>query len=258
MKYHMLNEGVNKHNIVNQPFIDNHDDMVLYHGTVKISEPTEMEFRFRSKPMSTIKELHEKINELSEDKFGIPVRNLLFTYPNDSDSVMTYGNSNVIVPIGKNYRIFYHPSLHDMTEDLNVGDYSDIPIKNITDELMELDDGSMGEYYRHYVEWLQEHEELTSGDYSGIIGAFYNLEDNAEQDNDFVHVHLKNFIKNNKKDILDIIMKAVKESIDSIAHQYVSGLEELGEDENVDGVEMMVYAPNGFYIMPEQQFFNMI
>lgn len=258
MKHSMLSEGVNQKDILDQPYISNHDDMVLYHGTSQISKPTKLEFRFRTKPMSTIDELHHDINDLSTEKFGIPVRNLLFTYPNDSDQVMMYGHSNVIVPIGTKYRIFYHPRIHDMTEDLVVGQHSDIPIKNITDELMQLDDGSMGEYYKHYVDWLQEHEELTSGDYSAIIGAFYNLEDNADDDNELVHVHLKNFIKKHKSDILEVIMNAMQESIESISQQYVNELEELGKDENIDGVELMVYAPDGFYIIPEEQFFNMI
>jgi hypothetical protein len=66
------------------------------------------------RPSDTNIEIHNYVNMISKEKYGVPVRNLIF-----ADKRITlaeeYGEPYVLFPLG-DYRLFYHKGVRDFTE----------------------------------------------------------------------------------------------------------------------------------------------
>lgn len=98
---------MNELDLYSQP---NYSETVkLYHVS---DDPTErkLKFKFRDKPTDTPVFFHNLINLFSEKKFGIPVRNLFFTYAHALSR-----KALRVIPLGNNVRVFYHPTVGDLT-----------------------------------------------------------------------------------------------------------------------------------------------
>lgn len=85
----------------------------VYKGTMQSYDNENMEFKFRESSRDTPYFIHELINSITKEKFGLPLRNLIFAASeyNHADS---YGNAHIITPIGK-WRAFVSPEVQDMT-----------------------------------------------------------------------------------------------------------------------------------------------
>ena len=75
----ILNESITMDEVNSQPFIEDFEGLELYHATPKkFDEIQKFNFRFREKPQTSVVEIHDAINRISQEKFGLPIRNLLF------------------------------------------------------------------------------------------------------------------------------------------------------------------------------------
>ncbi len=66
------------------------------------------------RPSDTNIEIHNYVNMISKEKYGVPVRNLIFA---DKSIILAgeYGEPYVLFPLG-DYRLFYHEGVKDFTE----------------------------------------------------------------------------------------------------------------------------------------------
>ena len=68
-------------------------------------------------PTDTNIEIHKYVNMLSSEKFGVPIRNLIFADKNIK-TASEYGNPYVLFPLG-DYRLFYSENVKDFTAHYN-------------------------------------------------------------------------------------------------------------------------------------------
>jgi len=68
-------------------------------------------------PLNTNVEIHKYVNMLSTEKFGVPIRNLIFA-DKKITTAAEYGNPYVLFPLG-DYRLFYSENVKDFTEHYN-------------------------------------------------------------------------------------------------------------------------------------------
>lgn len=269
MKYVTLNESVSIDEIEDSDFRKKFPTINFYHGSTYSGEPTVMPFRLRSKPKDTLIKVHDTINEFSVAHFGLPIRNLLFLYTDD-DEASNYGHVNVVIPVGTNYRIFYHPDIHDMTGALHVGygdDFDERAVDSALDTIVESD------------AVMNAFESMDVNDAVTIVLQQMTIEtsDAVVGFRKFIKQHLatvaqgmaddSSFSEERTQAMMDAITdEAIEElvsefdsllSIDfeSVAEEYLNGIEEVTNGNQLDlssDPEFMMYAPDGFYIMPQQ------
>lgn len=247
-----LNESVEVDEILKQPYFRYFPNMRLYHGTPnKFSEITFLPFKLRTSPTNTDKRVHDIVNELTLDEFGLPLRSLLFCYRYDETM---YGHSYMIVPKGE-FRLFHNPNIHDMTIDLGVDVFVDHDAPDTIPDKLYPYIGE-NEYTEFFVDKIMENVDIMDVDIHVVIEAMNDMVDEFDDDGeDFEKVF--HFINSHKEDILMKIGESVNEMLRDIAHEYVSGIEEITSEESGfedDRSEVMLYAPNGFYVIPDEYF----
>lgn len=72
-----------------------------------------LNFEERENPLHTNYLLHKILNQLSQKKFNVNVRNLSFVVKNNTNAE-GYGPLNIVFPLG-NYELFYNPRVLDFT-----------------------------------------------------------------------------------------------------------------------------------------------
>lgn len=88
---------------------------LLLHGTnAEVIAGKKIPFRERDKPRDTHKELHEKVNQFFEKKFGKPFRNGLFVSGSQATANEFGHYVAFIVPIGR-FEWLSSPNIRDMT-----------------------------------------------------------------------------------------------------------------------------------------------
>ena len=93
---------------------------VLYSGQSQDSEYFVQnidELRYRN-PKNTPVELHDTINNVAYDKFGVLIRNGLFATTKIKEA-SEYGNVYRIFPISDDYSVFTNPNIPDLTFEIN-------------------------------------------------------------------------------------------------------------------------------------------
>lgn len=134
--------------IINSEFFKNNYDKdneeqkfkFLFHGSdsieLKGNAIVMLNSKERTSSQDTFPFVHQYLNKISEEKFGVKIRNLLFAY-NSSVSTFQYGDTLCVFPIG-DYQLFYSTSVVDFTisygADRN-GTGSMYPIKDFYVEL---------------------------------------------------------------------------------------------------------------------------
>lgn len=277
MKYKMLKEDVDELSakVKEQPFFIENKETPMFHGTqASFDDITKFNFKYRKAPKDTHNDLHNAINELSEDELEIPVRNLLFAYL-DAHGAENYGNVYVIIPIGSNYQIFFHPDIDDMTGYYHAN--MDTLMDNIVDTAIDHIHSSdiIGDNLNHQethdavvsvIDHMSFHTSNTVTEFrdilekskDGIIDTLKELDRDEDDIEDMVD-------EISDGDWIDEIISYYEEDIDlqfeDMATEYITGIEVFedgGDVSDVGDAEMMVYAPDGFYAIPQYVYFSML
>lgn len=281
MKYVMLKENDEElvDQILNQPFMKSFSELRLYRGLSKQNdEIMKVGFKFRESPKDTDKTLHDMINQESTRMFGVPIRNLMFTYPT-IESAEKYGGVNMIVPIGDRFQMFYHPEIHDMTAALVAE----------SDSLMErLIDGALDSIASLDAVNDATESEMIADAIDHVLGDISFETNNPRQefkDNlqkrvpDIIHKEFANnpeMSQDEKDAILDelydrkwleslstLFSDIMDDDLEAMVNDYLSDIEVVEVSDSDDdmhiyaddnGSEIMVYAPDGFYVIPEMYF----
>lgn len=276
MKYKMITESIEMDEVLSQPYFSNFVETRLYRGIQKTFEyVTKVPFKFRDSPLDTRRIIHDVINKESMDRFKLPIRNLMFTYP-DFEDAQNYGGVCIIVPIGSNYKLFANNEIHDLTADMGLGDnFFDDLIPQTIDTMSSMDvvntviDSSQ-EYLIDVFEYLIDQAEFHTNDFvnefhkwlSKHIGESIDTYAANHEIDDETVLNWKKYISN--EDVIgqltDMFEQYMVDEIEHKADEYLSDVEEITEDDDIvyDIVpEIMVYAPDGFYVIPEE-FFDML
>lgn len=268
----MLVESTDTNEVANQPFFEKFPEVRLYRGIRKpFEEITKLSFKFRTKPLDSVIEAHDAINKESEEVFGIPVRNLMFSYT-EEESAESYGEVCIIVPIGESFKLFYNPDVEDLTayEGLSRDSYHERMLETVMDQFFTLDIAN----------------EVVDDSYWEMIDVVNGLIDKVTFHSDDMLSELKQFMQNNihagiqlvakkhntneerldelhdyadQSGIVDDVTEKFKVLMDDylerMASQYVEGIEEVDEEDDLDlsnNPEIMIYAPDGFYVIPKE------
>lgn len=255
MRYYQINENTEdiENVIKSQPFLKQFREMRLYHGTDSISEVMLVPFKLRNKPKDTPDYIHNALNAATKEKFGVPVRSLLFTYP-DSDGVYQYGNTIMIVPNGS-FRLFLVNGIHDLTVDMELDNITSKRYERWFNEVVDTlyERGFDREGIELVLHKLESSYSYVTRYYSGsIIDAFssfiiHGLDDGLD-DEDYGSIpDIEGAVRNTVKEVVEWnLMQLGEEYADSITE-----VENDGDFKNSNLSEIMVYAPNGFYAIPE-------
>ena len=271
MKIKMLCESVDVDEVFKEPFFESFSEVRFYRGVRKAyHDITEMEFKFRTKPLDSSPIIHNKINELSEKIFGVPVRNLIFTYT-EFEAARAYGDVVEIVPKGNNFKIFYNPYINDLTA--NAGLKPENLYEHMWDDLvdafgnMNYVEDMIGEYWEigksigmaieeisfHTTDIIREFESYLNTKLPGLLNLVAKEHNTADDRLDELHhfIETSNIIDN----IIDIFKELMDEFIEQIATEYLDNVDEVDEEDEMDlsnNPEVMIYAPDGFYVIPSE------
>lgn len=131
----VLNESNDIEKIFNEPYFKyNNPYFILKHSTTAHFEDIDtLKLRKRKFPSESIFCVHNYINELSKEKFGVDVRSdSLFTYPCNVKEKFTYTpKTRIVIPKG-DYKLFLNYSVSDLTTEygLFASDFtSDLEVK---------------------------------------------------------------------------------------------------------------------------------
>lgn len=242
----LLNENISMDEINSQKFMEDFEGLSLYHATTKsFNEIHELNFRFRKKPQTTITELHDAINKISLERFGLPIRNLLFCHPEVSTM---FGIPYQIVPIGE-FRMFYCPGVNDMTVDFGYENYYVFTYDN-TEYVEKMMDMLPSAYTKELAEKIFDGEMVFVLDKSYLEDYVSDLRDDYGSEKDFDA--FADMVYSNIEEIFQLQYYAINDIMHIYADGYVSNVEGIDTSNygDITNEEIMVYAPNGFFVIP--------
>lgn len=254
-------EGVELDEIQKEPFFRKYGFSLIHGSSIKFEESTFINFRFRKKPTDTPIVIHDKINKLSVDKFGIPVRSLLFSYHEETavTSGNTWGYSYFVIPKGNNYRMFASPSVMDLTSDYElIYSYGVNPTES---DLLKLDDmltDSLPDQsvFNDFTAEISEYglrNDLSNLRDIDIIDELYDDALNDAIESPYIDEEkieeFKLLYSENRDKVHNIVEDFLESLMDVMITEYVEGVEEI--DTIIRDAEIMVYAPDGFYLVPK-------
>lgn len=241
-----LFESVQSHDPSAAEHFLEHIGMVFYRGT---EAEGHVPFRFRQAPKDTFHAIHNQINRMTEERFGLPIRNLTFG-SNSQKEAITYGPIKTLVPKGDDYRIFYNSAYYDMTIQMQL-EISDVEadIQNAFrlaaretmsgdnyDDIIDMIEGSIiiESLRKHFRE--PSHETIEVGLYVIMDEVVRGLQRNIALPQGFID-QLRVAVDND--------IRHINRSIE----EYVEGIVELdGRVDNNQPIEFMIYAPQGFIL----------
>lgn len=260
MRHNMLVESTDVLTVMKEPYFEKFPNIFLYRGIEKdIREINFIPFRYRTRPLDTNVIIHDKINDMTSKTLGQPVRNLMFTYPSISEAKV-YGHPYIIVPIGDNYELYYNPHVRDFTEDHRVGNKA--VIIRLFDRVVDSLEPS------HVFEQLNLN--IPEEQQEKILNTLIGFSDHASTDGSHTD-ELKRYISQGIKDdsmfdslddqttqkVIDSMVNAFNDMfysfIEVIAEEYIKDIIKLNSESELIGTnspEIMVYAPDGFYVVP--------
>lgn len=245
MRYTELMESVELDSLRNLPFYKDFKNLTLYRGTENPPPETAFQkFRFRNKPVDTPLGIHEAINAESEKTFGLPIRNLLFGY-GDAIHTRGYGSPTIILPVGE-FRLFAHKTTFDMTIendfDLPQRDFFENIFKKVVDRLVDgefpLSNFEKEKLVERYKQNINKH-----GNDIDVMFTWYIWERMSQytmDDSNALFQKLRN-----------VVTGQIAKSYQEFARDYISDVYEISPSDTVGDVEIMIYAPEGFYTVPE-------
>lgn len=227
----------------------------IFHNAKSSSLEGFIKFKWRDKPQDTSNAFHNEVNKLSKEKFGLPVRNLLFALPSKigADNINHSGTTYNVYPVSSDFSIFISESTVDMTVDY---DATSDDIANYTRLKVEQD------LYRAFKE-DEYHTAVEKQQFmvyiSSKIDALINSNDINNKSGTLDSLITKTF--NDIKDV--VINKGFEKYIDIIedsmlrskvyyqnkALSYVKSIKKVNSRTEIDYykfVELMVYDPEGF------------
>lgn len=247
--------------ILNHDFTDEHfhnyvieNLQTLYHGTRRVDETvTEITLREREAPLDTSLLVHNTVNKMAKEKFGINIRNGMFA---SQDALVTksYGATTMLIPLG-DYRIFYTPGVTDFTDKYRVAAHNDFGadmIFNIIDQVsheaneqkllrkLSLSYGSVddNEFVMRLFENVPEYKYYDSFDdiFKTIVGVasenirgtakLYDIDINDEQVK-----KISRWVEETVKVEIDQLIDNLKQYVDSIVE--TKNLDDIYKDEEI-------------------------
>lgn len=193
----------------------------LYVGAMTASEGV-INFKFRDKPRNTIPFIHDMVDQLTQAKFGLPLRSLFFCTP-DPDHAATYGNLFEVYPQG-NWRAFVSPEIADMTLDVGLMHY------HIEARILREFEGEDKTHVERVIKAKIDSRHLSQ----------------IKSLDEFTDVVAKIIPDDVVK---DVPLEEFKTSLVGDLHEYVDSIEELTNTNAYDllteGAEVMLYSPDG-------------
>lgn len=241
----------------------------LYHGSQNSYPDGVVKFQYRGAPKDTVFYSHNMVNRLSEEKFGEPVRQLLFAM-NNPLHIRKYAGENehrVLFPLGQ-YRLFYNPKVKDFTIEMtSASTRTDAPdhmkaagsmFKAGIDALPEFDFKKKDEsakvfrdkyFFNGYQPVMREISEMLFEqgivlDKEKIREMLRNALGNDVPEEDFEYM-FNNMYR---------VYVESKKNMDTRLERYVDGLKEITGsimNENVGHAEIMVKCDSFIFIDPE-------
>lgn len=244
----LIKENATMDMVEKEPFNELYPELKLYHGSHKLNTDKilKVPFKFRKRSQTTIADFHEAMNEESQEYFDLPIRNLLFCHPYEDDS---FGRTYQIVPIGQ-CRMFFHPNINDLTVDMGYANYHvfDYDSEQFIEELVKALPSSP--HMEELGKMIFDGEVIFHFDplyLDGFVEEIVNSHDDTQQ------------FKATIQDHSDTIHRIVEDSAYQVmlqhAGRYIDGVVEVDESNYhlIDDEEIMVYAPNGFYVVPVEE-----
>lgn len=266
MRYDLLTETVSYDEIRSQPFFNKFDKFRLYHGMRhELDEPTIIPFRFRKKPVDTPEIIHNSINKVSEETFGVPIRNLKFLYPS-SIQTRAYGKPYMVIPKG-HFKLYTNPTVYDMTVDYDLDDirsdmyYDAFEIlfdrikESVQEFLLELYDEEDESELQMIVLTIDKLEPIGRNYTNDIVR--YSSNNPATSFREYIRTSAYKLLDDDVADYIDSILDQMINSVLNMwfkrfATEYVNGVIEVKSDSDANRPsEFMLYAPDGMYIIPE-------
>lgn len=264
MKYRMIRESVDGlwEEVKQQPFFKKYAHSPLLHGTSNSPEDIQfIKFRFRDKPRDTYQPFHDSVNELSNDVFGVPIRSLLFTSKEFTDT-QYYGEALVVVPKESNYKLFHNSEVSDMTNNYNVdnSEVFDVLSELAIDQLVDVSD----EVFQHeenverfgrvaptVLEWCRPSPQEFHDKTIEHIKERMLMDINAGADSEDTQREIEE-INNDSwmKAMSGKYKDSINRSLEHMVEDYVEGVDEVIDVDDIVRGEVMVYAPDGFYAIP--------
>lgn len=277
MKYKMLKESDTDllEQVKSQPYLKQHGHIELFRGVQKaFDEITKVEFKFRTQPLDTYRLFHDKVNELSIQSFGIPIRNLLFTYP-DMQQTASYGSPHRIIPIGDSYELYYASDIVDMTGDYSAGSNMDERIlDNAVDMLHTMDTINDSIESQVLIDSAEKAVNALSIETNDLVKGFHQhmksytlkyLDDYDKESDEYKEAIAEYNDGQWLKQITEAFAQNIELALESDANEYLEKVEVVEVDDELDehdifydgqGVEIMVHAPDGFYVIPTEVYYE--
>lgn len=217
---------------INQLYEDTESNSIiapLYHSSNSlIPDGTLVPFRLRDMPRDTSLKIHDAVNTLTVEKFGVPVRNLLFTYRNKDKSEGYGAHIYEIIPNGNNFKFYYAEYVDDFTD-------------HSRDAFEKMDIGA-------YFNKMHPDAELEMRDQALYLDLAVKRALNGERE--FVGKKVLQFLETGGlSKYIDSVFEIAELVAKDIALEYVDRIIEVKNQDDLKGVhdEVMVYAPDGFY-----------
>lgn len=263
MKYNMLVENVSRDDILSQPYFKKFKDLKLCRGIEADLETQYMPFKFREKPLDTDISIHHRINDVSVEKFNIPIRNLLFAVPSRTVA-SSYGNVYIIVPNGE-FTLYSNPKVSDMTEHYGLRrattKYAQEAKEDAMHKLLYIDNGDIRNMATRILDTVFG-TNILNGDLKEFIAEKTKLYlekvyfKEQEWDEKF-SIEALSVMDGLAQIMIDVVEKRVTDVVDG----YLDGVIEIKSPSDIKGgvtPEIMVYCPEGFYLIPVDEYEELI
>lgn len=251
MKYNQLTESIGLDTIQQEPYFKQFPNIKLYRGMRGIHEIKSVPFKYREQPRDTNIQIHDAVNAASIEKFGLPIRNLIFTYP-EKEHTYNYGETMIVVPIG-DFKLFCNPNVFDMTyyfsEFQNELEIKALVFRKVIDHLRKSRfSHEFGIEYNTknlFDDMYDEEHRLNNNPINNLI-----LQLIVERDSDFpvddFDFKLRKLVSQYR----------IHTAATMASKQYVDDVIEITNENQLTDYddrppEIMVYAPNGFYVIPD-------
>lgn len=234
-------------------------DAKLYHSSYDNHEGY-VHFAYRENPRDTFAPFHHEVNTLAKQRFGLPIRSLLFT-TTDANTAQDYspgGTVYSVCPVSDRYRLFYSRNTEDMTTDLNVSsakcarrimrtteDTLDDIAGQRSDPDADVDVRRMGFHIRkEVIDYVFKPASPSAN--IGIARFFENL---THQ----LHVVMRRHgCSDVECDRMKDALIVLRTSYQNLAYDYIQSIIEITDADQLlqaQGREIMVYDPSGFLLV---------
>lgn len=241
-------------------FYKTYGEDVLFHSSKNRGQEGFVPFKFRASPRDSFMPFHNEANMLAKQKFGLPVRSLMFAMNSKQGAANynLYGKPYAVYPVSSKFRMFYSKNTTDMTEDLyatstaildKLNHEVGVAITDIYDDRGEPADEAIVKMTRKSVE--------------KVMRNVFNSDDRRNTSNglelffDKVLVDMLSYMKGRRfndaeRERVSDVIKKFRTKYQNTAFNYVNSIVEvksLLDIVRADDHEIMVYDPEGFFFI---------